>query len=118
MKYKILILVLLLFSIFSVATQALFGYDEFTDDNNQTIVETVENELGAPCSNCNVSFWISYPNGTTQGFYLMDYNSSSTKYERAIFPRLRLINQNTTIYGIRMVGNRTSGQLYNGTSDR
>src|SRR3990167_7227576 len=118
MKYKILILVLLVFAISFPVAKALFGYDEFTDDNNQTIFETVENELGAPCSNCNESFWISYPNGTTQGFYLMRYNSSSTKYERTIFPRLRLINQNTTIYGIRMVGNRTSGQLYNGTSDR
>ena len=99
--------------------QALFLYDEFTDDINQTIIETVENQLGMVCTDCNTSFWISYPNGTVQGFYLMKYNVSSTKYVKTIEPGLNLVNQNTTVYHIRLLANRTvSGNVYNAVSDR
>ena len=113
------ILLLLVFTSIFPAAQALFGYDEFTDDGNQTITETVENNIGQPCTDCNVSFWISFPNGTIHRFYLMRYNTSSSKYVRPIIPLLQLLNGNTTIYTIKLVANRTvSGNTYFATSDR
>jgi hypothetical protein len=95
----------------------LLGFDEYTDETPQTIEETVENELGNTCTDCNVSIWLYYPNGTLHTFQLMPYNASSTKYQATV--NMTIVNGNTTLYTARITANRTSGsKLINGTSDR
>ena len=113
----ILVLAGLILTLLFQPVQALLGYDEFTDDSNITISETVENELGQTCTNCNVSMWLNYPNGSLRNFSLMKYNTTSTKYDsKKLIPYL--VNGNTTRYTIRLTANRTSSHKFNGTSDR
>jgi hypothetical protein len=97
---------------------ALLGFDEFTDDANITISETVENNLGQTCTDCNTSLWLNYPNGSLRNFSLMKYNTTSTKYDsKKLIPYL--VNQNTTIYTLRITANRTvSGNVFRSISDR
>ena len=116
-KAYVLIIVLLVSLIAHFpAVQSLFGYDEFTNDGTSCIQETVENNLGTTCTDCNVSFWLNFPNNTFQSFNLMVYNATSTKYIKCL--NLTLVNENTTIYKVRMTANRTAGSIFNGTSDR
>ncbi len=116
MKKAILLLIFLL--IFLVPTsQALFGFDEFLDDDPQLIQETVEEENGNVCTNCITSIRINYPNGSLYGQFNMSFNSTASKYQQVL--NLTLVNGNTTIYSVTINSNRTTnGQIRNGTSDR
>lgn len=115
-NFPIIFLVLLVLLI--PAGQALLDFDEFTNDNNFTIRETIENQIGQVCTDCNASLWLNYPNGSLRNFSLMKYNSTSTKYDsKKLIPYL--VNGNTTIYTIIIKANRTvSGNVYNAISDR
>ena len=114
-KKAVAILVLLV--ILAPSAFALFEFDEFTDDFGQFIQETVENEEGNVCLNCNVSITVNFPNGTFHVFKLMPFNASSNKYD--ILLNLSLVHANTTVYPITIIANRTTGSIIrNGTSDR
>ncbi len=114
MKKFILILLLLMIL---PSSSALFGFDEFIDDDPQLIQETVENENGNVCTDCNVSMRINFPNGTLESFNFMTFNSTASKYDKQL--NLKLVNDNTTIYSVTITANRTTAsQIFNGTSDR
>lgn len=108
---------LLVFLLMIAPAYALFGFDEFTDDAPQLITETIENDFGNVCTDCNASITVNNPDGTFLSHHNMTFNTSSKKYEVQL--NLGLINENTTIYPITISANRTNGaKTINGTSDR
>ena len=77
--FWIVLFILITLPFVSQEAFGLFEFDEFTDDFGQFIQETVENEDGNVCLNCNVSITVNFPNGTFHVFELMPFNTSSNK---------------------------------------
>ena len=102
------ILFICLFLIGTGSVMAEKYYDEWTDDLNIKIIETVEDQLGNPCSGCTVNITIFNPNSTVTNISTLLEESTPGKYNVTL-GRMSIGRYPTTIFA------NKSG--YNGTSD-
>lgn len=105
------------------ATNASVGYEEntvFVDHKNISIIEKVSNNLGQPCTDCEVWLTLLYPNRSLAVVTNMNMTLlNTTGHYNATLPNATPLWATTGFYPIMINASRnTDSGLFNGTSDR